>query len=77
VTYLRLPSRPPTTPSPGRPWPHRLQATISLGRAIVAFYIVTLLTAVISARTLAENELSHPGLPEATPYATAPPVAGD
>ena len=77
MTYLRLPPRPPTTASPGRRWPYRLQAMISLGRAIVAFYIVTLLTAVISARTLAENELNHPGLPEAAPYATAPAVAGD
>jgi len=50
---------------------------ISLGRAIVALYLLTLLTAVISARTLAENELGEPGPPGIAPHATAPPIISD
>jgi hypothetical protein len=44
--------------------------------AIVVLYVITFLTAVISARTLAENELSHPDSRGTGQQETAPHVAG-
>ena len=62
-------------PSAG-PKPDRASSIISLGRAIVVLYLITLLTAVISARTRAEGELGKPGVLKAEPQETAPHIAG-
>jgi hypothetical protein len=75
VKYLRLlswyrPAHPPTGPKP-----IRTSSIISLGRAIVALYLITLLTAVISARTTSEGELGTPGVQKAQPQETAPDFA--
>jgi len=64
-------------PLPGRLRSHRQPPVISLGRAIVTLYIITLLAAVISARTPAENELSQPGARGVEPHETASAIAGD
>jgi hypothetical protein len=76
LMYLRLTSRPRSARLPARLKPYRQSTIISLGRAIVILYLATLLTAVISARTLAEIERSQPGLPGFEPRATPPHVAG-
>jgi len=55
--------------------PRRRSSILSLGRAIVALYIATLLTAVISARTLAENDLHEAGVREIDPQETSFPVS--
>jgi hypothetical protein len=74
LKYLRL------TPPPHEAHPsvrmklHRQSSILSLGRAIVALYIATLLTAVISARTLAENDPSQPGVREIDLQETTYPV---
>jgi len=55
--------------------PYRQSSIISLGRAIVVIYLITLLTAVISARTKSEIELDQPGQRGVEPQKTAPKVA--
>jgi hypothetical protein len=76
LKYLRLSPPRPTTPSSSRLKPHRRSSIISLGKAIVALYLITLLAAVISARTLAENGLDQPVQREIDSQKTAPQVAG-
>ena len=56
--------------------PHRKSSIISLGRAIVVLYLITLLTAVISARTRTDSELDHPGARGAEQQEMTPHIAG-
>ena len=76
LNFLRLFSRPSTARPPMRLKPHRQSSIISLGRAIVVLYLITLLTAVISARTRTESEPGHPGARGAEQQETAPHIAG-
>jgi hypothetical protein len=76
LKYLRLFSRPPTASPPMRLKPHRQSSIISLGRAIVVLYLITLLTAVISARAQAESELGQQGAQGAETHETTPSVGG-
>lgn len=76
LNYLRLSSRSRLGRLPVRLKPDRRPSIISLGRAIVVLYLITLLTAVISVRTRTESELSQPGVRGAEPQETAPHIAG-
>ena len=76
MKYLRLLSWNRTARSPAGPKPIRISSIISLGRAIVVLYLITLLTAVISARTRTEDELGNPGAQKAEPQETASHIAG-
>ena len=72
MKYLRLLSRPPTA----RLKAHRKSSIISLGRAIVVLYLITLLTAVISAGTRTVLVFGQTGARGAETHETAPPIAG-
>ena len=74
---LRFPPRHSMSPTRAQVGTLSKWSFISLGRAIIAFYIITLLTAFISARTLAENELGQPLIPGVEPHATAPSAVDD
>jgi hypothetical protein len=74
LKYLRLSSRLPPPSSPPRLGPRRRSSIFSLGKAIVVLYLVTLLTAVISARTPTETELRQPGDRTVDLHETAPSV---
>jgi hypothetical protein len=76
LKYLRHFSRSLTDAPTARPKPERASSFISLGRAIVVLYLITLLTAVISARTRADAEIGAPGMRNAEPQETAPHIAG-
>jgi hypothetical protein len=72
LIYLRFPPSP--SPNPNRVWTTTLirPSAISLGRAIVAFYIIVLLTAVIWARSPVEKEPVQPEVRAVDSHQTAP-----
>ena len=45
---------------------------MSLGKAIVALYVITFLAAVISARTLSDKQLGQTEISRTDPHATRP-----